>query len=656
MFVIVLFAIIIPMADGQFYYLNQYSLEEGLPQSEVMAAEEDHFGYLWVGTNGGGLCRFNGKGFDVYTRKNGLHENIILGLYQDNNFDLWVGSPGAILRYDGTTFNKVFISDSTLFINEMKFYETSGGNIWLHANLSDGKRGFFRIRNDSVVNAYELFDEISADNYAIYITTLNSNHLIITTEKGHFNLVSDKLTPSDILPSSNKVLYIPLLSDRNKNIWTMMLDRTKGKRKLQIFRSSKLIKDIVLPEGMSAKSITNSYQDREGGIWLCSHENGVTRYINGEWKVFNKDNGLPISSVRGVHEDAEGNFWFLTLGAGLVRYSNDLFTTFNAESGLSSNIIRSIFQDSKGTYYFGGYSGGLNIYDGKTIKYVFREGEGRKGYISSMYEIKPGVLLVGSTGGLYEFDGVNFSACHKKYGMNKPYPILDIKSNGDTLFFATYSAGLQKSIHGVATAYNKRNSGFNVNVASNILVDSKNRVWISSDKGIWLYRNDTIISINRKYNLDISYILQAAEDKHGNIWFATFTDGLLKFDGNSFTTVDTDNGLTSDNIYSIICDDEGNMWAGTQNGVDKISLSNSGAITSIDNLGKYDGFVGIENNGGANFKDSDDNLWFGTIKGAINELTIYLHPYIFETLKLDSNRLIGISYRIVTFMTSLYHG
>jgi len=139
---------------------------------------------------------------------------------------------------------------------------------------------------------------------------------------------------------------------------------------------------------------------------------------------------------------------------------------------------------------------------------------------------------------------------------------------------------------------------------------------------------------NKKYKLDISYILQAAEDNNGNIWFATFTDGILKFDGKSFIVIDADNGLASDNIYSIICDDEGNIWAGTQNGVDKISLSNSGDVISIDNYGKHDGFVGIENNGNANFKDNDGNLWFGTIKGAIKyspskKRTNYLPPPVY---------------------------
>jgi len=618
---------------SQTYSFSQYSLEEGLPQSEVMAITEDHLGYMWVGTNGGGLCRFDGNSFDVFTRKNGLYDNMISGLFQDDNYDLWIGSPRAILRYDGKTFNRVFVSDSVVFVDEMRFFESSGGNIWLQTNLSNGKRGFFRIKNDSLVNACDLFDEISDDNQVFFVTRLNNNHFIVTTEKGYFDLRSDKLIPSGIISFSESKLYIPLQSDRKNNIWALAFDRKNYDRKLQIISSSGKIKDAVLPKGISAQSIVNSYQDREGGIWFCIFEQGVIRYLNGKWHTYDKRNGLQINSVKTVHEDAEGNFWFGTLGGGLVRFSGDLFTTFNSRSGLADDFVRSIYQDSKGIYYFGDGSGVLNIYDGKSIRKAARKGKGQKGYISSMYEIKPGVLLLGTLTGLYEFNGKTFSACNKKYGLKYPVPVMDIESNGDTLFFATYRSGVIKSINGKSTVYDNHTSNYNAIATNDIFLDSKKRLWICSDKGIWLYNGD-ITSVNKKYDIDVSYLLQAAEDKYGNIWFATYTDGLLKYNGKRFDVFDSSDGLTSDNIYSVICDNDGNIWAGTQNGVDRLTLNNNGDVTAIDNFGRYDGFTGIENNGKANFKDHEGNLWFGTIKGAIRydpskKRTNYLPPPVY---------------------------
>ncbi len=601
--------------DAQFYHFGQYSLEEGLPQSEVTSIVEDHLGYLWVGTNGGGLCRFNGKSFDVYSRKNGLHENIILGLYFDNNFNLWIGSPGSILRYDGKNFHKIFLSDTAFFMNEIKFYETADGIVWIHSGLTDNRRAFFKIVNDSLVEASLLYSELK-DKSVLYVTRINSDYLVISTAQGLYDIRGGKLSPSQLLPSSENELHIPLLVDRSNDVWTLTFDKTDHLRKLQLFRSGKFLKDISLPEGSNLYGILNSYQDREGGIWFSIFDYGVIRYFNGEWKSFTEKNGLPINSVRTIHEDSEENFWFGTLGAGLVRYSGDLFISFDTRSGMSDDIVRSIYQDSKGNYYFGVNGNALNIYDGKEIRVVNLKGGEGTGYISAMYEVRPGVLLLATFSGLYEFNGKSLRSCSKEYGLERSYPVFDIKNKGDTLYFSVFGYGVVESINGKASFFNKKNSDFKAKNASSLFFDSKDNLWICSDKGIWLY-NSNLTNISKKYNLGITYILQAAEDKRGNIWFATYTDGLLKFDGDTFTVVDASKGLISDNIYSVISDDNGNIWAGTQNGVDKLTIDNSGNIASIENFGKYDGFTGIENNGKANFRDREGNLWFGTIKGAI---------------------------------------
>ena len=60
---------------AQQHTLRQYTAIDGLPQSQVNAMLEDAFGYLWVGTNGGGLARFNGKEFKVYNTIDGLLSN-----------------------------------------------------------------------------------------------------------------------------------------------------------------------------------------------------------------------------------------------------------------------------------------------------------------------------------------------------------------------------------------------------------------------------------------------------------------------------------------------------------------------------------------------------------------------------------------------------
>ena len=59
------------------YSLRNYKAVDGLPQSQVNIMLEDQNGYLWIGTHGGGLARFDGREFKVYTTLDGLLSNIV---------------------------------------------------------------------------------------------------------------------------------------------------------------------------------------------------------------------------------------------------------------------------------------------------------------------------------------------------------------------------------------------------------------------------------------------------------------------------------------------------------------------------------------------------------------------------------------------------
>ena len=52
---------------SQQYFFRKYSVEEGLPQSTVYSIVEDSRGFIWMGTDGGGLSRFDGTKFETFT-------------------------------------------------------------------------------------------------------------------------------------------------------------------------------------------------------------------------------------------------------------------------------------------------------------------------------------------------------------------------------------------------------------------------------------------------------------------------------------------------------------------------------------------------------------------------------------------------------------
>jgi ligand-binding sensor domain-containing protein len=88
------------------YTTRNYKAIDGLPQSQVNIMLEDKNGYLWIGTEGGGLARFDGREFKVYTTLDGLLSNIVSFLKLDDDENLWIVHPRGITKFDGVAFKK----------------------------------------------------------------------------------------------------------------------------------------------------------------------------------------------------------------------------------------------------------------------------------------------------------------------------------------------------------------------------------------------------------------------------------------------------------------------------------------------------------------------------------------------------------------------
>ena len=89
---------------GQSYSFKNYSIAEGLAQTQVTAITEDENGYLWIGTLGG-LSRFNGSTFTNFSSDDGLLNNRITALYQDKK-GLWIGHESGVSLCHNKTFKK----------------------------------------------------------------------------------------------------------------------------------------------------------------------------------------------------------------------------------------------------------------------------------------------------------------------------------------------------------------------------------------------------------------------------------------------------------------------------------------------------------------------------------------------------------------------
>gem|GEM_PF-3449089 len=93
------------LLSAQTYNFETISLENGLPQAQVTCLKEDTRGYLWIGTQGGGVACFDGVKFKVYDEFAGIAGNIITAIDEDLNGHIWIGTTyGGVTRFDGKNF------------------------------------------------------------------------------------------------------------------------------------------------------------------------------------------------------------------------------------------------------------------------------------------------------------------------------------------------------------------------------------------------------------------------------------------------------------------------------------------------------------------------------------------------------------------------
>ncbi len=96
---------------------------------------QDQSGNLWFGTNGDGVCRYDGKSLDYYTIENGFGGRAVRAIVEDKEGNLWFGTSGGVTKYDGEAFTN-FTEEDGLSSNDVwRMYIDRAGNIWVDLSL-----------------------------------------------------------------------------------------------------------------------------------------------------------------------------------------------------------------------------------------------------------------------------------------------------------------------------------------------------------------------------------------------------------------------------------------------------------------------------------------------------------------------------------------
>ncbi len=606
--------------SGQQFDFRNWSLEQGLPQTEVNAILQDSRGNIWVGTNGGGLSRFNGINFRTYTTRDGLISNMVWSIFEDSRGNLWIGTSNAVSVFNGISFTNYTEGQLPFLRTYNIFHEDSGGNIWIVSFDEQSGGRLVKIQDNVLTDYSSYFPELTTGNRILAgFSVITKDIMYLSTSNGLYELRNNKLFYSDINKFSelNDGIIVPFFYDTLSVQWIMKI-RSRTNRDLYTLKNDSLFRFRV-PVSSWWKGITAIYRDCHNRLWLSNLGTGIAMIDLASCKItqYDQQNGLPNDYVLNFMEDHEGNIWMGTQGGGIIQYSWNKFIAFNFESIINGDVVRTIFQDSDENWWFGLSSAGIVKYDGSRFTSFSKGQFPELVNVRDIIELDNKSLLILTFNGLYIYDGNNLSPANQQFGFSGQQQFTNAVMDGNTLWLATLGNGVFKINNGTSRQFSIDNGSLKSNQIHSLYKDKAGNIWICTNNGISKYSNGDITSFTTEDGLNNTITLQITEDMFGRYWIATFSGGINILDNDMFSYLTSEEGLSSDIIYSILTDNQGNIWAGTQNGVEKIIFDTGGKISGIQHFGIQDGFIGIENNGAANLVDIDGNLWFGTVKGAM---------------------------------------
>jgi len=567
------FTFVTLQVSAQQYTLRNYKAIDGLPQSQVSMMVEDTQGYLWIGTQGGGLARFDGREFKVYTTLDGLLSNIITFLKIDTEQNLWIVHPRGITKFDGLGFTKfqqpgkpsnikrirrIFQHADTLFFISApgllgKIHHDSiyywgkpvvENTTISYSHLLPSKQTMFYLSDNSFVvltdKGKRKFNHLNVFNRLNSIFNYR-DEVWLHTDAGYFKLDAHVQTfTKKELPIENNILYY---DTAQQNFWTrhdnfLLKEKiTEGHHQI----------DTVLRE----VSIMQILPDFEGNTWFATNGNGMYKYFIQD---FNRCSSRKMRSVMSILKEEDGTSWIGTMNSGirkinkgkisaylddkeyrnsiycikkspqgivwvgtdegLGRYdeNTDSFEWFTRIEGLSSSSVTSIEFDEKGNLWLGTFSGGLNYYDGKEFKvYSVRKGLTSANVLALCYSKKHKSLFAGSEFGLDRIS--NGAVTHEPLPAIDNTSVFSINQFRDSLLLiGTGGAGVV--IYDPASKIKKRltsKEGLASDFVYFVAADPDGDIWIGTEKGISRVQLNKELEIERNLHYDQENGLEGVE-------------------------------------------------------------------------------------------------------------------------------------------------
>lgn len=568
---------------SQQYNFKNYSVQQGLAQSQVKVIQQDSMGYLWVGTQSG-LSRFDGISFTNYSVDNGLPDNHIEGICVDEKGQVWVGTPEGIAKFDGKKF-KAFLFEETQRINDIEFFHGK-----MHIATNDGL----------VVFADDQFTPIPNEGEELYIRSLKNykdSVLYCGTKTGLFEY-EQSFSPfhNDFISQLN-VSGIEI-SDEH------LFVSTYGDG---LFRYS-LKEDDYFEYELELQRIRHLFL-KDGKI-LCSTLNGAIEIEGDDITYFNENNGLASSRLICGFIDNEGNYWFGSDGNGIFKFLGKTIISYGTTDGLSSKLVMNINEDKNGSYLFGTYDEGLTVQDSANNFDYYGKKRLRNNSVWSTYVDESNTYWLATTKGLDCFKNGKAVVNNATQTINTK--IRSITGFEDKIICAgTYGIYIYNTSED-QTLFIEGSLEMNVN---DLCVEG-NELFVASRTGLYVLNLNNYDQL-RKIDLDEETINAVACDGENNLWIGSDNGLFVQLAEGPLVPIILDQDeFKSKTTFGLEVSRNGDIWVSTMNGVYQLSKeTGTKNKLNISHFGSAEGLVDLEGNLNSIYEDSEGMIWVGTSNG-----------------------------------------
>lgn len=604
-------------ANSQTYYLENYSVRQGLPNSKVYDLLQDENGYIWLATPSG-LSRFDGESFSPYGLQEGLDESSVRALFLDRQSRLWVGfENGKVFVKDHDHFKLVLsdtinskgeVSDITQNQKGQIFIATIGAGLYLVDNPLEKTQSIRHFQGKDGIDP-RIFKATGAhDGRVFFATSVDMKYMMADTIK--FDYYRPDGFPRFFLTTC-------MLEDQHQNLWIGKYNGGLYKQDAQ----TGIFQFYDHRDGLANNWVSTIFEDSKGRIWVGTWGGGVSLIQDDSIQMnFNEKNGLVGLNIQKITEDSEGNIYIATHENGFYIFKGKQFKSMTEENGLPNTQIWDICQTSNDQVFLATNKGIVELKfspSGKiTLSQVFTQDNDKliSNKIRKLESDSEGNIWIGTNlSGIQKYN-THTNKFDFDYILNSNLPktkvIHDLQVVDDELYIATLDGLINHEIktkknHGIT-----QTNGLSDNDISTLYLGKNKRLWV----GI---RNGGVNFIDQ--NNEITYLKKTAgispicftEDNKGNLWVGTFKGVFKLVDDSLIQIVDERSGLLSNYVSVLHFIDDKRLIIGSNNGLNIYYLESGKIIHYNKNVG----YTGIETKTNSFLDRGDGILLFGTTGG-----------------------------------------